>query len=108
MTGGENGWGEYSRLVLKELETLATGIQALRQQIQELKIEISEIKAREDKVQELSQWKSRVDEVASPSQLQTAVKDIDDLKTFKTKAITSFVVVQFIMGCLMAILNFMQ
>ena len=36
-----NGWSEYSRLVLKELETLASSIQALNTEIQELKQEIS-------------------------------------------------------------------
>ena len=48
MTGGENGWGEYSRLVLKELETLAAGIQQLQSQIQELKLELSQLQAKED------------------------------------------------------------
>ena len=29
--GNENGWAEYSRLVLKELETLALGIKELNE-----------------------------------------------------------------------------
>ncbi len=33
----DSGWSEYSRLVLKELETLATSIQSLNTEIQELK-----------------------------------------------------------------------
>ena len=47
---GENGWGEYSRLVLKELETLATGIEALRSELQDVKQELAAIRAKEDKV----------------------------------------------------------
>jgi len=31
--GNQNGWNEYSKLVLKELETLATGIDSLRQDV---------------------------------------------------------------------------
>ena len=54
MTGENNGWGEYSRLVLKELETLAAGIEALKVQMGDLKSEIAELKAKEDKVKELS------------------------------------------------------
>ena len=54
MTGENNGWGEYSRLVLKELETLAKGIEGLKNQIGDLKSEIAELKAKEDKVKELS------------------------------------------------------
>ena len=37
--GNQNGWNEYSRLVLKELETLADGIESLRSEIQEVKQE---------------------------------------------------------------------
>ena len=107
MTGdNNNGWGEYSRLVLKELETLSQGMQILQQQIQDLKSEIAEIKAREDKVKELTDWKGRIDEISSPTQLQAMQSDVHELKMFKTKAITMFVVVQFMMGSLMAILKF--
>ena len=65
MTGeNKNGWGEYSRMVLKELETLARGIDSLRVEIQGLKQELAELKAKEDKVKELSAWKERIDELA--------------------------------------------
>ena len=106
MTGGENGWGEYSRLVLKELETLATGIQQLQSQIQELKIELSQLQAKEDKVQEISRWKARIDEITSPTQLKELQDQVTELKIFKTKAITTFAVVQIMMGIAMAILKF--
>ncbi len=59
----QNGWNEYSRLVLKELETLADGIEGLRSEIQEVKQEIALQKVKEDKVSELKAWKERVDEV---------------------------------------------
>ena len=91
----EDGWKEYSRLVLKELETLATSIQALNTEIQDLKQEIARMREREDRVDELRAWKEKVDEVASPSQLQAAMREIEDLKLFKTKAVTVFAVVQF-------------
>ena len=59
----ENGWSEYSRLVLKELETLATSITALNAEIQDLKQEIARMREREDRVDELRAWKEKVDEV---------------------------------------------
>ena len=59
----DNGWAEYSRLVLKELETLAQGIKELNESLQDVKKEIAVIRAREDKVQELVKWKERIDEV---------------------------------------------
>ena len=96
----QNGWNEYSRLVLKELETLATSIDGLRGELQEVKQELAKMQVREDKVDELKAWKEKIDEVASPSQLETALKDLDELKMFKTKAITIFAVVQFGMAAI--------
>ena len=100
----ENGWSEYSRLVLKELETLASSIQSLNAEIQDLKQEIARMREREDRVDELRAWKEKVDEVASPTQMQTLVKD---LKMFKTKAITIFAVVQFGMAFFAWAMKFM-
>ena len=98
----ENGWSEYSKLVLKELETLAGAITSLNSEIQELKQEIARMREREDRVDELRAWKDKVDEVASPTQLGTALREVDDLKQFKTKAVTIFAVVQFIMASALA------
>ena len=107
MTGdNNNGWGEYSRMVLKELETLARGIDSLRVEIQGLKQELAELKAKEDKVKELSAWKERIDEVASPTQLKEMQDMVKKHELFKTKAITMFAVVQIMMAGLMAILKF--
>ena len=99
-SSNQNGWNEYSRLVLKELETLATSIDGLRGELQEVKQELAKMQVREDKVDELKAWKEKIDEVASPSQLETALKDLDELKMFKTKAITIFAVVQFGMAAI--------
>ena len=98
MSEENNGWSEYSRLVLKELETLATSIQSLNAEIQELKQEITRMREREDRVDELRVWKDKIDEVASPSQMLVKFNEVEDLKQFKTKAITIFAVVQFSMA----------
>ena len=98
MTGNENGWAEYSKLVLKELETLALGIKELIDSMNDMKREITEIRAREDKVQELVKWKDRVDEVTSPTQLKELRDEVEDLKLFRTKAVTIFAVIQFAMA----------
>ena len=103
MTGDQNGWGEYSRLVLKELETLAKGIEGLKAQIGDLKTELAELKAKEDRVQDIKAWKEKIDEVASPTQMQTKFEEIEELKEFKTRAVTMFMVVQGLMGIAMAI-----
>ena len=107
MSNGENGWGEYSRLVLKELETLATGIESLRGELQEVKQELAKMQVREDKVQEIVKWKERIDEVASPSQIKDLQVQVEDLKLFKTKAVTIFAVVQFAMAAVVFAQRFM-
>ena len=101
----QNGWNEYSRLVLRELETLAASIQSLNAEIQELKQEITRMREREDRVDELRSWKEKIDEVASPTQIRDLIASIEDLKVFKTKAITIFAVVQFGMAVTMWLMN---
>ena len=107
MNGPDNGWSEYSRLVLKELETLASSIQSLNTEIQDLEQEIARMREREDRVDELRAWKEKIDEVASPSQLQSLTKEVEDLKLFKTKAVTIFAVVQFGMAFFAWAMKFM-
>jgi hypothetical protein len=102
----QNTWNEYSRLVLKELETLAVGISNLSNEIQEVKREIALIKDREDKVEKLTEWKERLSDIVSPSQLNTMVKEVKELKEYKTKSITVFAIVQFIMSLLIWYLSY--
>jgi len=103
----ENGWGEYSRLVLKELEVLAAGIKELNESMNEMKREIAEMRAREDRVDDLKAWKEKVDEVASPSQMLVKFSEVEELKQFNIKAVTIFAVVQFAMVLIVFVMKFM-
>ncbi len=98
----------YNQLVLAQLQSLAQAIEALRGDLQFVRQEITELKAKEDKVVELREWKQKVDEVASPTQLAKFVQDIQDLNNFKTKAVTIFAVVQFAMGAVLFAMNFIN
>ena len=98
----------YNQLVLAQLQSLAQAIEALRGDLQFVRQEITELKAKEDKVVELREWKQKVDEVASPTQLAKFVQDIQDLNNFKTKAVTIFAVVQFAMGAVLFAMNFIS
>jgi polyribonucleotide nucleotidyltransferase len=106
MANDTPGWDQYSRLILQQLESLSTGIDALRQELQEVKRELTEIKAKEDRVQEMKIWKDKIDEIASPRQLKVALDDLDELKVFKTKAVTIFAVVQFFMATALALSSY--
>tara|TARA_R100001509_G_C4826231_1_gene201640 strand:+ start:376 stop:684 length:309 start_codon:yes stop_codon:yes gene_type:complete len=98
----------YNQLVLAQLQSLAQAIEALRGDLQVVRQEITELKAKEDKVVELREWKQKVDEVASPTQLAKLVQEVQDLNNFKTKAVTIFAVVQFAMGAIVFAMKFIN
>ena len=97
----EDGWEVYSKMVLKQLEDLSNSMNGLRQEIHELKTEIAELRAKESKVDDIKIWKDKMDEVCSPTQLKTLKEEVEDLKTFKTTAVTVFAVVQFVMAAVL-------
>ena len=100
------GWETYSKLVIQQLETLNKGIESMRQELQDVKEQITKIKAKEDRLDALKNWKDNIDEVVSPSQMKYAMKELENLRTFKTKAVTIFAVVQFAMGTILFAMNF--
>jgi hypothetical protein len=93
-----SSWNEYSKLVLKELETLASGIESLSSELKTLKEAIQRLELREDKVDELRAWKEKVDDVWSPPQMKDQIEKVQAQEVFKTRAITVFAVIQFLMA----------
>ena len=75
----------------------------MRSELQDMKGQLTELKAREDRVRDLKVWKEKIDEVASPSQLQIKFEEVEELKEFKIKAVTIFMVVQTLMGIAIAL-----
>ena len=102
-SNSQNGWNEYSRLVLKELETLSASIDDLREDLQDVKQEITKIQVKEDNINQVREWKAKIDEISSPTQLKEYLLKVDDLIQFKTKSVTVFMVVQFIMALAVAL-----
>ena len=103
----DQGWETYSKLVIQQLETLNKGIESMRQELQDVKEQITKIKAKEDRLEEIKAWKDKVDEVASPTQMKYAFRELEQLRTFKTKAVTVFMVVQFAMAVAVLISRFL-
>lgn len=97
-SSGGNGWEQHSLMVLKELENLSRSMQALRDELQGLKNELAEMRGQQVNILELKEWKNKIDEVCSPSQLDELRKQTEDLRLFKTKAVTIFMVIQFLMA----------
>lgn len=109
MTEKDTGnWNDYAKLVLKELETLATSIASLAHEIQGIKSELAIIKERESKVDSLQAWREKMSETASPTQFANCMKDVEDLKNFKVKAVTIFIVIQSLVALAVSILHVLK
>lgn len=132
-----NSWPEWSKYVLKELVRLNTNYENLNnkidsirtdvhEEIAEIRNDITKIKAMqysldelkawkktyEDEavlkiLKELNEWREDVDEVVSPTQLKAYISSIQELQTFKTQAITIFLVVQTLVGIALALIKFL-
>ena len=92
----QNGWNEYSRLVLAELEKLNTKVDSLSTEINTINQSMSKMEQIKDEIDVLKEWKNNIDEVSSPTQLKELQKEVEKLKTFKTMSTTVWVVVQII------------
>ena len=95
-TSNQNGWNEYSRLVLAELEKLNNKVDDITSDINGIKQEISKFEQVKYDIKDLKNWKNNIDEVSSPTQLKELQKEVEKLKTFKTMSTTVWVVVQII------------
>jgi prefoldin subunit 5 len=77
MSGLENnnGWNEWSKYVLKELEELGEICDSLADEINGLNLELTKISGIKHAINELKEWKTGVEEA-------TNLNDLQNLKTF--------------------------
>ena len=100
-----NSWGEWSIHVLAELKRLNANYESLRSMNEEIKSELVKLSGLEEGMGELKAWKAKLDEVASPSQVRQLMDEVQDLKSFKTTAITVWAVIQFLTTIALAFLK---
>lgn len=100
-------WGDYSKLVLKELERLNESYEKMRddmdKRFDELKTKISEVKNIETKVTSHAAWIEKVNDVWSPSQMKEAKDEIYKQKNRWAAAIAIITFVQIAVGVGLAI-----
>jgi hypothetical protein len=81
---------------LKEIDEKVTKIETIKHSVDGLKDwkkEIDGVLPVSD-MKNFVEWKCKIDEVVSPTQLKEHIKEIENLKTFKTKSTMIWVVVQ--------------
>lgn len=70
-----NGWNEWSKYVLKELEKLGEICDSLADEINGLNVELTKISGIKHAINELKEWKTNVEET-------TNLNDLQSLKSF--------------------------
>ena len=60
--GKQNGWNEYSRLVLAELEKLNKRVDELSQETNGIRQDIAKSEQIKDEINTLKNWKNNIDE----------------------------------------------
>lgn len=107
-----NGWVEYGKLVLKELERLNDNYESLKKDLDsrfnELKQEISTVKTVEDKVKKIEDWKDKMTDVISPSQLKELKDEVANQKSKWTSFIAIIAALQVIGGVIVFLLNYFK
>ena len=98
----QNGWNEYSKLVLNELERLNKNDEKIQEILTEMNQKLTRIDALDEDIQAIDKWKRYMDDVASPNTLKDMKKDVAEFKTFKTVATTVWAVVQVAFGVFIA------
>ncbi|MFN7656285.1 MAG: hypothetical protein ACK5OW_00685 [bacterium] len=102
----KNGWSEYGRLVLKELERLNAGQEEIKRDLdkkfQELNQKMSDFKNTEKDVEDLKKWKESVIEVWSVTQMQQGKNEIYKQKNEWQKVIGIVIASQVVVGLLLA------
>jgi hypothetical protein len=90
----QNGWNEYSKLVLAELVRLNESDDKIQETLNEINLKLGKFDVIEKDVEELVKWKRYMNDVASPNTIKEMKKDVSALNVFKTVAITVWTVVQ--------------
>jgi len=116
-TGAQNGWNEWSNVVLKELDRLNDNYVEIDNKMDFIKTELTKVKAVwnsieefrvwkksiEDKaivqkVEDLNKWKDNMDEVWSVTQMKETKDKVDKQTTNWVILLTVWGVIQFLLG----------
>lgn len=125
-----NGWNEWSKYVLKELEKLGDICDSLADEINALNVELTKISGIKHAIQDLKEWKSTVEEAVNQNDLMSlkqfyidnkdikssieSIKEslkkyeeqIEDYKKFKTKVYAIAGVLSFLLATTLTVLKF--
>lgn len=100
-------WGDYSKLVLKELERLNDNYEKMREdflsRFNEINSTLSDFKNTEKTVQDHKHWIEKVNDVWSPVQMKEAKDEIYAQKNKWVATVAILTFIQIIIGILFVI-----
>lgn len=100
-------WGDYSKLVLKELERLNDTYEKLREDIdsrfKEMSTVLSDLKNTEKTVADQKVWIEKVNDVWSPAQMKEAKDEIYRQKNKWAATIAIITFIQILIGVILAL-----
>jgi hypothetical protein len=107
MSGENETWGDYSKLVLKELERLNDNYERMREDIdvrfKEMNTVLSDFKNTEKIVLDQKSWVEKVNDVWSPVQMKEAKDEIYAQKNKWVATIAIVTFIQILIGIILAI-----
>jgi hypothetical protein len=103
----KNSWGEYSKLVLKELERLNDNHEKMRSdfdsRLNEMNLKLNDIKTIEKDLGSNSAWIEKVNEIWSPTQMKEAKDEIYKQKSKWISVIAIITFAQILVGVVFAL-----
>ena len=107
MSEEKDSWGDYSKLVLKELERLNDNHEKMRSdfdgKLNEMNLKLNDVKGIEKTVTVNSAWIDKVNDVWSPSQMKEAKDEIYKQKSRWVAAIAIVTFVQIAVGIVISL-----
>ncbi len=107
MAEEKDSWGDYSKLVLKELERLNDNHEKMRSdfdaRLNEMNLKLNDVKGVEKTVAVNSAWIDKVNDVWSPTQMKEAKDEIYKQKSRWVAAIAIVTFVQILVGVVISL-----
>jgi hypothetical protein len=107
MAENKDTWGDYSKLVLKELERLNENYERMRSdfdsRLNEMNLKLNDVKGIEKNVNQNSEWIQKVNDIWSPIQMKEAKDELYRQKNRWVAVIAIMSFIQVIMGVILSL-----